>query len=103
LVAANGRKPDLLSDEKLVLQAVGAGSRVERLFEDFVEMREVFESAIKTDFEDLLGSGAEFLSGKFHAGGIDSLCRGDSVEALEAGIHMLGSSPATFSKRLRAA
>ncbi len=80
--------------------AVGAGCRARGCFEYPVKVGEVFKSAIKTDFEDFFGARALFPGGKFHAGGIDSLCGGDAVEPLEAGIHMLGGSSAASGKRL---
>jgi hypothetical protein len=43
-------------DEKLIILAVGAGCRARGCFEYPVKVGEVFESAIKTDFEDLLGA-----------------------------------------------
>ena len=45
-------------DEKLIILAVGAGCRARGRFEYPVKVGEVFESAIKTDFEDFLGARA---------------------------------------------
>lgn len=45
-------------DQKLMTLAVGAGCRARGCFEYPVKVGEVFESAIKTDFEDFFGARA---------------------------------------------